>query len=135
MTTHTANTREDLIEKLPEELQCYGVSLLWTLVALAQAAPRLEHVILKTLPPGSLDSLSETEALTPKRELTPKGRRLAQLAHEYREIIEEISPSIDLVPLDAVLRVQESLAANPYDVIRQSSEETRVRVAEAIEQA
>jgi hypothetical protein len=109
---------EELFAKLPAALQCYGVSLLWTLAALADAAPRLEQLLLKTLPPGSVDALNATGALTADRKLTSTGRELAKLAGEYRALVDEIDPSVDLSPFDAVQRVQASLRDHPGDMIR-----------------
>lgn len=109
---------EYLFDKLPGELQCYGVSLLWTLVALSEAAPRLEHLLLSTLPPGSVDVLQATEAITADRMLTDNGRRLARLAGGYRDLIDEIDPSVSLSPISAAQRVEASLRSHPADMIR-----------------
>jgi hypothetical protein len=121
MPTEKAMPRDDLFDKLPVVLQCYGVGLLWTLIALAQADHRQARLILSTLPPDSADALVKTGAMTPAHKLTAQGQELAKLAHEDQALIEVISLARSLGPLDAVLRVRQSLVVNPSDVICESS--------------
>lgn len=118
------DVREELFEKLPPELQPYGVELLRRLATVHVAQAGLGALIVATLPPGSVDALVETGALSvegTERRLTDQGRHVAALADEHEWLLDELAPEEEPTlserqPIPAARRVQEWLLAHGDDI-------------------
>jgi hypothetical protein len=100
------DNHEDLIRRLPEELQSYSVELLRSLAVVSAASPSLVHLILVALPPGSVDVLIETGALAKDRTLTDYGVRVIALVRANLSVIDKIAPPDRAKPLEAEVSIR-----------------------------